>query len=176
MRSHEFINDDYNRDTIRPGFTAEKMYKDRYLLRAVAADPKKETYHTPGLRITAYDSESDDLNHRDFGVGSALFLVHRNHMRVYTVWVYESYRRQGIASAIYNFARELGNEVRPSSNQTDLGKAFWAGGAGIRQNSTSTPSNTQSLPVENIPPVSIQRNSWLDRLFNLFGRKDKLMR
>jgi hypothetical protein len=32
---------------------------------------------------------------------------------------------------MYQFARELGNSIIPSNAQTDMGKAFWQGGAGI---------------------------------------------
>jgi hypothetical protein len=39
--------------------------------------------------------------------------------------VNEPYRRKGIASQMYAFAKELGNSITPSSKQTALGKAFW---------------------------------------------------
>ena len=39
--------------------------------------------------------------------------------------VNEPYRRKGIASQMYVFAKELGNSIIPSSKQTALGKAFW---------------------------------------------------
>ena len=35
------------------------------------------------------------------------------------------YRRQGIASAMYNWAKELGNDIAPSEMQTDYGRALW---------------------------------------------------
>ncbi|CAB4241825.1 hypothetical protein UFOVP71_363 [uncultured Caudovirales phage] len=38
----------------------------------------------------------------------------------------ERYRRQGIASLIYDYAEELGNDVEPSDKQTDDGQAFWS--------------------------------------------------
>lgn len=43
------------------------------------------------------------------------------------VHVDERYRRQGIATIIYNFARELLGQVYPSSGQTDDGESFWQG-------------------------------------------------
>ena len=36
-------------------------------------------------------------------------------------------QRQGIARAMYNWARELGNTIEPSHSQTDAGRAFWTG-------------------------------------------------
>jgi hypothetical protein len=42
------------------------------------------------------------------------------------LFVEARHRRKGIASEMYRFARELGNDVRPSSKQTGLGKQFWS--------------------------------------------------
>lgn len=36
------------------------------------------------------------------------------------------HRRKGIATEMYKFARELGNDIKPSSKQTGMGKQFWA--------------------------------------------------
>ena len=38
-----------------------------------------------------------------------------------------AYRRRGIASAMYRWAKELGNSIEPSYTQTDAGRAFWQG-------------------------------------------------
>ena len=35
------------------------------------------------------------------------------------------HRRKGLATAMYKFARELGNDIAPSSKQTAMGKLFW---------------------------------------------------
>lgn len=36
------------------------------------------------------------------------------------------HRRKGIATEMYTFARELGNDIAPSRLQTGMGKQFWA--------------------------------------------------
>jgi GNAT superfamily N-acetyltransferase len=42
------------------------------------------------------------------------------------VHVPERYRRQGVGTAMYQYARnELGLDVVPSDSQTELGQAFW---------------------------------------------------
>lgn len=41
------------------------------------------------------------------------------------VVVNEPHRRKGIASQMYQFAKELGNSINASSMQTKLGKEFW---------------------------------------------------
>jgi len=35
------------------------------------------------------------------------------------------HRRRGLATAMYKFARELGNDIAPSSKQTGMGRLFW---------------------------------------------------
>lgn len=37
----------------------------------------------------------------------------------------KQFRRRGLATAMYDFARELGNTIAPSKKQTPLGKLFW---------------------------------------------------
>ena len=37
----------------------------------------------------------------------------------------EKHRRKGLATAMYKFARDLGNTIKASPKQTALGKKFW---------------------------------------------------
>jgi len=41
--------------------------------------------------------------------------------------VWNEYQKKGIATAVYKFVRELGNDIKPSTTQTDAGKAMWRG-------------------------------------------------
>ena len=43
------------------------------------------------------------------------------------VSVWDEYQKKGIATAVYQFVKELGNDIKPSSTQTDAGKAMWRG-------------------------------------------------
>ena len=43
------------------------------------------------------------------------------------------HRRKGIATAIYNFAKDLGNTIKPSSKQTAMGKQFWSNKQGVAE-------------------------------------------
>jgi len=122
------ISDDYNPATVRPGFKKEKLYKDRYLLRAEAV--KMDKYDVGrrerGLMIEVFDSKNPgDL------IAYTKLLVSKLDMIPAATWVKPQYQRQGIASAMYNFARELGNDIIPSSDQTADAEAFWAAGAGL---------------------------------------------
>ena len=39
--------------------------------------------------------------------------------------IQSAHRRKGIATEMYRFARELGNDIAPSRLQTGMGKQFW---------------------------------------------------
>jgi hypothetical protein len=41
------------------------------------------------------------------------------------VSVWNEYQRKGIASAVYSWIRSMGNDIRPSTTQTDAGRAMW---------------------------------------------------
>ena len=41
------------------------------------------------------------------------------------VSVWDDYQKKGIATAVYNFVKELGNDIKPSTVQTSAGKAMW---------------------------------------------------
>ena len=41
------------------------------------------------------------------------------------VVVNAKHRRRGLATAMYRLARDLGNDIRPSSKQTGMGREFW---------------------------------------------------
>ena len=43
------------------------------------------------------------------------------------VYVDPAYQRKGVASSMYSFAKELGNDVIPSVDQSDDARAMWAG-------------------------------------------------
>ena len=43
------------------------------------------------------------------------------------VSVWSEFQRKGIARAVYQWVKSLGNDVRPSPTQTDAGKAMWRG-------------------------------------------------
>lgn len=58
-------------------------------------------------------------------VGYAKFNVRDNTLVAGKVSVDPDYRRQGIATAIYDYAKDQGYDIVPSQSQTDLGREFW---------------------------------------------------
>lgn len=156
MRAHEFVQDDINPETVKPGFKREKWYRGRYLLRAEAR-PHDEYEVRPlkGLIIKVYDTQTKSMWFQKAGIAQARFIVvGRDHMEVSTVQVANEYQRQGIASAMYNFARELGNEVKPSSNRTDQGRAFWAAGAGVGRETPDEPPPPEPVVEPVVAPAA----------------------
>lgn len=166
MLSREFVKDDYNPATVEPGFKKEKWYKGRYLLKAEARERSDDIHDTTkGLIITVYDTESKSTYHDKWGIASARFILINDHMEVSMVQVSSDYRRQGIASAMYNFARELGNDIMPSKSQTVDGKAFWASGAGAVKNTQ------EQLPIQKTVAVTPEKpekkQSFFRKLFKI---------
>jgi hypothetical protein len=93
-------------------------------MRATEFIPKEiELRHEPtstgGVEVHAYRDGQQ--------VGWVRFQKLKNgQVKAAMVHVPERLRRQGIGSAMYSYARdELGLDIVPSDNQTDLGRAFW---------------------------------------------------
>jgi len=129
MRAHEFIPEKINPETIQPGFERVRRMKNGYVIRARA----KDLYDDGGIEIEVFDPQEDpELR---WPIADVRFKVKHDDtgepfLASLSTGTKERYRRQGLAAAMYNFARMLGNEVRPSRLQTDQGRAFWQGGAG----------------------------------------------
>ena len=135
MRAREFVQEKINSDILDPSFSAEKTVTIKgqpFVLKAQAIDSKI----IPQVRIEAIAPNGRS-------VGYVRFVVHnadqpsswfRRRAEPYlsagNLSVWNEYQRRGIASAMYNFARELGNDIQPSGTQTDQGRAFWQAGAG----------------------------------------------
>jgi GNAT superfamily N-acetyltransferase len=168
MRAHEFVSEDYNLKTVTPGFKKEKWYKGRYLMVAQArVSDRYEEGRIRGLIITVFDPKSKSIFFGSGGIASARFIVVGNHMEVSAVQVATEYQRQGIASAMYNFARELGNDVKPSRNQSDKGKAFWAKGAGVGRETPDEPPPPEPPPE---PATAAAKPDWTTKFKNAAKR------
>ena len=61
-------------------------------------------------------------------IGWVNFKVTENSLEAIDLYVDSRYRRKGIATEMYKFAKELGNDIIPSKMQTTLGKSFWSKG------------------------------------------------
>jgi len=54
------------------------------------------------------------------------FEVVDDHLEAIDVVVDKKHRRRGVATAMYQFAKSLGNDIQRSSKQTGMGREFWA--------------------------------------------------
>ena len=136
LREEGVIDEYVNKDTVTPGFKKEKwIMGGKYKLVATARD-RKNNKDAEGLIIKVIDPE-DTSAFRPGEVGSVRLIVKGDGsyddraLSASLLGVDDDHQRKGLASAMYQFARELGNSIIPSNAQTDMGKAFWQGGAGI---------------------------------------------
>jgi hypothetical protein len=82
--------------------------------------------HTPlGFEVSARADIGNKLI-KDKEVGYARFVNNGNGTySATTIFVYTEYRRQYVATRLYEYVRSQGFIVTPAIIQTDLGKLFW---------------------------------------------------
>jgi hypothetical protein len=140
MRASEFINEAINPEVFKPGFN-KTQNMGAYTLKAYV-DPKQQA-SGPRLRIDAIGNQTGQL------IGSAVFqpkdlsgqtiknlnqLGKDGSLESLLTDIRPDQRGTGVGSAIYNFARRMGNQLNPSSlGQTPAGKSFWDKGAGVNK-------------------------------------------
>lgn len=140
-----------------------------------ADDPDPYMRALRGVEIRVFDPESKNWMHQKYGIAEVRFLARQDHvtgewnLRPTMLQVSERYRRQGIASAMYNFARRLGNDVVPGAAQTDMGRAFWQGGAGqgrsldVSDIPEPPPASPTAEPEITAQTTSARPSGWRDR-------------
>jgi ribosomal protein S18 acetylase RimI-like enzyme len=76
-------------------------------------------YKSDQFRITAKSKKQGE-------VGWVNFEVKDGKLEALDLSIQPAHRRKGIATEMYKFARELGNDIAPSRLQTGMGKQFWS--------------------------------------------------
>lgn len=130
MRANEIICEYVNKKIFQNGWKDSRTVLDgKYRLEAEV----KEWAGKPRLFIHVYDDNAIDIwsdKPRTKEVGYAKFsprgFIFKD-LVADMVHVAAEYRRKGIASAMYKYAHELGNSVKPSTAQLGPGKEFWKG-------------------------------------------------
>lgn len=126
MKSYEFITENINPECFRRGFERTKeIMGGKYTLVATHGmlpySPTKKINVSENFIITAYTKKK-------IQVGQVTFKVTDNNLEAVIVEVNPDFRRQGLARQMYEFARELGNEIIPSTmriyNGNDFGKGI----------------------------------------------------
>lgn len=181
MRAQEFLPEKVNPETIEPGYKIRRQLPNGFIIQASAMkpyldDPDPDMRELRGVEIRVFDPEAKGWINQTYGIAEVRFLARKNretgewNLRPTSVQVKDEYRRQGIASAMYNFARRLGNDIVPGAAQTDMGRAFWQGGAGqgrdLDVKDIPEPAAAEPIPEPqpaeepNAPP---QQSTWRDR-------------
>ena len=112
----ELLND----KIFKPGFEETKSIMDgKYKLVATPGYVKSGAAQSEQFRIEVQTARGTKL-------GWVNFEIKNGKLEALDLNVDKQFRRRGLATEMYQFARELGNEIAPSSKQTDLGKKFWS--------------------------------------------------
>jgi GNAT superfamily N-acetyltransferase len=122
MKSTEFVTELVNDKVFYSDFyKKKKILGDAYTLIATAGYVgygAKEGFKSSQFRIVAKTP-------RDIECGWVNFENKDGKLEALDLVILPSYRRKGIATEMYKFARELGNDIAPSKLQTGMGKQFW---------------------------------------------------
>jgi hypothetical protein len=129
------LDEAINPETLEPGFEIKRTMKNGLLIRARGRKRYADMPDVIGLDVEIFDPKRD-ANLR-YPVADTHFKAKQDpdtgewFLSSLSTGTKEEYRRQGLASAMYNFARLLGNELRASRIQSRAGEDFWKkGGAG----------------------------------------------
>ena len=169
MAESQELDEKVNPRVIEPGFTAEKKLGNRYVMKAEARYTGEPGDDLRGLIIKLYDTEAKSII-SSWGIGQVRFVARQDpdtkdwYLVSSTTHVDDKYQRQGLASAMYNWARELGNDIEPSSARTKMGKHFWDKGAGVGREYVAPDEEPAAEPVAEPE----KKQSLKDRLFKMF--------
>ena len=123
MRIHEIISEKVNDKIFYTDFLQKKLILGgEYTLVAHAGYVgygAKNKYKSDQFRITARTAGGVDC-------GWVNFENKDGKLEALDLSIQPAHRRKGIATAMYTFARELGNDIAPSRLQTSMGKQFWS--------------------------------------------------
>lgn len=136
-------------ESINPELLDKNFYKEK-IIDTKAGQVKLVAKHYPSNMIPQIKVEAliDDKL-----VGAVRFIVAGNdepvgflnkfkkadpYLVAGNLRVEDEYQRKGIATAMYQFVKSMGNDIKPSSSQTDQGKAFWKS----KPNESTTPRYT----------------------------------
>ncbi len=108
-----------NPQQFKPGFERVKeLPGGKYKLVATNGYIKSGASESEQLRIEVQTMRGTKL-------GWVNFEVIDDNLEALDLNVDKQFRRRGLATAMYDFARELGNTIAPSRKQKPLGKLFW---------------------------------------------------
>ena len=135
MRAKEFINlmEYINKDVMSLGFSDEQSVLDnKFIIKAETisgSGPDFAGIPLPKFKMLAI--EVVDAQNPEKVVATAKFKMHGalwwKNLQARMINVVPDYRRQGIATAVYQYVSKLGNTIKPSNVQLTPGQEMWKG-------------------------------------------------
>jgi len=129
----ESIQEKIDTGIVKHNFYAEKVIElpEVGKLKLVAYSLRKD--NPPQFRVDAINQEGIKIGYFRFIVmgyePETRFKLFAKKIDPYiiggNVSVWNEYQRKGIARAVYDWIRSMGNDIRPSTTQTDAGRAMW---------------------------------------------------
>jgi ribosomal protein S18 acetylase RimI-like enzyme len=123
MRAHEIVTELVNDKVFYTDFNKQKpILNGQYILHASAGYVgygSNNGYKSEQFRIVAKTATGVE-------VGWVNFENKDGKLEALDLSIQPAHRRKGIATEMYKFARELGNDIAPSKLQTSMGKQFWS--------------------------------------------------
>ena len=113
------IDESINLDVFKRGFEERTPFGEYTLVAKAGLLP-----YVPGSKVKNSSQFRIEAKFKTLTVGWVNFEKVGDHLEALDVFMDRDYRGQRIATAMYNFAKKLGNDLQPSSKQTALGKAF----------------------------------------------------
>jgi GNAT superfamily N-acetyltransferase len=124
VETNEGLNEKINKEIFTPDWEEHSTILDgKYNIVA-----KIKYYGTiPNLFIQVFDPESDSKEPIAYVRFRITGMLWWKNLEAGMVHVVQKYRRQGIATALYQYAKKLGNTIKPSTAQLPDGKGLWQG-------------------------------------------------
>lgn len=123
MRINEIITETVNPDILNPEFQHKQRIGDfLYTAQTSISDSGFYTY----LLIRCYDGDKM-IGKVNFEVRTTPGMPSKKWLESQMTEVDSKYHQKGIASTMYAYAKMLGNDVKPSRYQSDMGKDMWKG-------------------------------------------------
>jgi predicted chitinase/GNAT superfamily N-acetyltransferase len=154
MRATEFINESVNPDCFNPAFNDTQIF-DGLTYRAGMEAHLDKKYFV----IKVFDDNFER-------VGLVKFKPYKNSNGEYWLEslitaIHPDYRGKGIARNAYAYARMLGNNIKPSNDQSDQGRAMWQ--------SWKNSGDAEHLMREEIKlPDQNKAKAWIDKVYQQF--------
>ena len=127
----EEIDETVNDKLFWTGYDKKKPILDgQYVLVASAGYVgygAKPDFKSKQFRIVAKSAKTGgEIGWVNFEINDNGFGPQNRKLEALDLVIQPEHRRRGIATEMYRFARELGNDIKPSTLQTSMGKKFWA--------------------------------------------------